>query len=241
MHEKTDIDPALKEGFQRCGCQLVERLLPRIVLIPEEEEEESIASLVKFADEKRLRICPTGTGSSFPANYEPPEDLIFILTTRMNQLLELKLLDAIAVMEPGILASELAKRLEGTDLDLPTCIAEYPGTMGGALLGPDPKNERHAHVRRRLLSLQLVDPKGRVLYFGSNAIKNVAGYDYWSFLIGTGSRFGVVTRLTLNLEKMPPLDAIPHVESQCESERNAGQWIVANLCKGLDPDGIFVR
>lgn len=233
------MDPELSEAFRDCGCQFVERLLPRVVLVP--DDEEAIARLIKLAADRRLRICATGTGYSFPANFEPPEDLIFLLTTQMNQLLDVKLLDAVVKVETGILVSDLAKHIEGTDLDFPAAIAKYPGTVAGAVLGPDQSGERYAEIKRRLLGIELVDPRGRMLKFGSYAIKNVAGYDYWTFIVGTAGRFGVLTRLILNLEKMPPLSHLVYQEQLCSSEGSPAQWIFANLCKRLDPDGIFVR
>ena len=233
------MDSAVLDELKRCGCQPVERLLPRIVIVP--DDDEAICRLVSLASEKRFRICATGKGTGFPVNYETSEEQLFLLTTQMNQLLDLRPLDALVVVEAGMLASNLAERLEGTDLDFPDIIAEYPGTLGGVVLGLDKSGMRHAEIRRRLLGIELVDPRGRMLKFGSPAIKNVAGYDYWSFIVGTGGRFGVLTRMILNLEKMLPLDPIFHRESPCDSDENPARWIFANLCKRLDPDGIFVR
>lgn len=233
------MDAALQEAFSKCGCPPAEQFLPRIVLLP--ADAESISCLVKIASERKLHICPTGTGSTFPANYAPPDDVIFLLTSRINSVVELRILDALVVLETGLQMAELASRLQGTDLDFPKTLAEYPGTLGGAVLGPNPSGERHAEIRRRLLSVEIVDPKGRTLKFGCDAIKNVAGYDYWSFLVGTGGRFGVLTRLALNLEKMPPLTPIPRPAAVHEPQEDPAQWIFANLCKALDPDGIFVR
>ena len=233
------MDPNLQRTLEKTGCRVAENLLPQIVVLP--EDEEAIVRLIKVSAEKRLRICPLGKGTSFPANYQPPEGLVFLMTTGMNQLLDLRLLDALVVAEAGMLTSDLAERLAGTDLDFPPILADYPGTLGGAVLGPDPTGLRHAEVRRRLLGLELMDPRGRLLKFGSSAIKNVAGYDYWSYLVGTEGRFGVLIRLILNLEKMPPIEKLPHPDPLCESESNPTWWIFANLCKTLDPDGIFVR
>jgi FAD/FMN-containing dehydrogenase len=232
------INPDLSRTFKDCGCQILVKLLPRVVLVP--SDEKAIAKLIKVAADNRLRICATGTGSSFPPNYDPQEDQIFLLTTQMNQVVDLRHLDAVVVVEAGMLVSDLAERLEGTDLELPAVIARYPGTIGGALLGPDATGKRHYEIKRRLLGLEVIDSKGRYLRFGSSAIKNVAGYDYWTFLVGTGGRFGVLTRLTLNLEKMPASDAPLTRELPCDSKDSSAQWIFANLCKGLDPDGIFV-
>ncbi len=232
-------DKALCEAFSNCGCQLIERLLPKIVLIP--ESFDAIADLVQLCAQERIRLCLMGTGSSFPANYSPPDDTVFVMMNQMNQLLDLKLLDAVVIVETGILTSRLAKLLEGTDLEFPSCLADYGGTIGGAILSRDNSRLRHAEIRRRLLGVRLIDPKGRLLRFGTASIKNVAGYDFWSFLIGTEGRFGIMVEVIFNVEKMPPIDITSNLVPNDVPVDDPGQWIYANLCKGLDPDGIFVR
>ncbi|MCX6640107.1 MAG: FAD-binding oxidoreductase [bacterium] len=233
------MDTVLCEAIRLSGCQLVERLLPRMVAVP--QDEAAISNLIQVAAEKRKRICSTGTGSSFAANYQPPDDMIFLLMVGMNQLLEIRPMDAIVVVEAGLLTTNLAQQMAGSDLDFPAVLADYPGTIAGAVLGPDHGGLRHAEIRRRLLGLELIDSEGRALRFGSSAIKNVAGFDYWSFIIGSAGRFGVVTRLTLNIEKMLPLTDIPNLKTAQNSDPNPVQWIYANLCKDIDPHGIFAR
>lgn len=230
----SDLSRVLKD----CGCQILEELLPRVALVT--SDQEAIARLIGVAAEHRLRICTMGTGSSFSPDYNPQEDQIFLLMTQMNQIVDLRHLDAVVVVESGVLALDLAGRLDGTDLELPGVIANYSGTMGGAILGPDTTGERHTEIKRRLLGIEVIDSKGRRLKYGGSAIKNVTGYDYWTFLVGTGGRFGVLTRLILNLEKMPAFGPDTPQELPCDSKDSPAQWIFANLCKGLDPDGIFV-
>ncbi len=233
------MDAELTGELSRCGCQVVEKLLPRLVVVP--EDESAVSELIKLAARRRLRICPTGSGSSFPVNYQFPEGTVFLLLNTFNHVVDLRLTDASVTVQAGMTTAELARTLADTELQIPSVLADYPGTVAGALLVPDEEGSRREEFRRRLLCVKLVDARGKILRFGSLAIKNVAGYDYWSFLIGTGGRFGVLTEITLNLEKMPPLGSIPQTGSAPKRESNPAQWIYANLCKHLDPDGIFVR
>jgi|GEM_PF-2950113 len=234
------MDELFQRELRACGCELFERFLPRMVVTA--QSEESIAELVKLAARRHLRLCPTGTGSSFPANYQPPPDTVFLLTTPLDHLFELRPLDAVVTAGAGMLASDLAARLEETGLELPASVAQYRGTLGGAVLGPDSTGLRHTDLRRRLLGLHLVNPLGHLQKFGGPTVKNVAGFDFWTFLVNTHGRFGVLTRLTLNLEKVPALEprrlAPPHRHARTDE---SALWIYANLEKQLDPDGIFAR
>jgi len=230
---------SLQEIIVESGYQIVDRLLPSIVIIP--DDINSIANLVKLATEKRFRILPTGTGSSFAADYSPPDNTVFLMMTTLSQVLDLKLLDAIVVVESGMLFSTLAERLVGTDLELPEFLVKYPGTIGGAILSPDSTGFRHSELRRRILGVQMINANGDILSFGGASIKNVAGYEYWSYLIGTGGRFGIITHAIINIDKMPILDFSNNMEKPSGVDESPAQWIYANLCKGLDPGGIFAR
>jgi FAD/FMN-containing dehydrogenase len=233
------MDPVLCEAIRFSGCQIVERLLPRVVVVP--QDEAAICSLVKVAAEKRQRICATGTGSSFPPNYNPPDDVIYLLTVGLNQLLEIRPMDALVIVEAGILMADLAQQLAGSDLELSPILSSYPGTLAGSLLASDKIGLRHAEIRRRLLGIDIIDGQGQSVRFGSSAIKNVAGFDYWSFWVGTNGRFGIITRIIMNIEKMVPLNALPDLKPGIDDTPNPVDWIYANLCKDLDPHGIFAR
>lgn len=233
------MDQSLCEDFRACGCQIVEKLLPRTVLVP--ESEGSISQLIHLAADRRLRLRIIGSGSSYPTDFKPPSDVIFVMMARFISVLELSLSDAMVIVEAGVLTSDLRQHLNGTELQLPAVLANYPGTVGGALLGPDVSLMRHAEIKRRLLGVDLIDGRGRSLSFGRRTVKNVAGYDYWAFLVGTAGRFGVLTRLTLNLEKLPPISDLPLSSKTTEHADHSTSWILANLEKKLDPDGIFAR
>ncbi|HEX7343795.1 MAG TPA: FAD-binding oxidoreductase [bacterium] len=233
------MEEKLRLEIKACGCELLERFLPRLVVAA--SSEESISKLIHLAGPKRLRLIATGTGSSFPANYQPPPNTIFLLTLGLNAILELRFDDAMAVLQAGTLVSALREKIEGTALELPSWVADYAGTMGGAMLGPDAAGRRHAEMRRRLLGVELVDARGQMVRFGGCTVKNVAGYDYWTFLVGTAGRFGVLTKLILNLERMPVFTAETSTQRPGGKTDEAHRWIIANLEKRLDPDGIFAR
>ena len=221
------------------GGELLERFLPRLVVSA--SSDETISKLIQLASRERMRIIATGTGSSFPANYPPPPNTIFLLTLGMNSILELRFADAVVVVQTGALVSALKEKIKGSELELPASVSDYAGTIGGAMLGPDTTGRRHAEFCRRLLGVELVDARAQMVRFGGGTVKNVAGYDYWTFLVGTAGRFGVLTRLFLNLERMPGYSPPSAARGAGGKADESNRWIIANLEKRLDPDGIFVR
>jgi glycolate oxidase len=66
----------------------------------------------------------------------------------------------------------------------------------GAIVGGD---RDRAAVRDWLLALRATLPEGAEVRFGSNAVKDVAGYDMKRLYIGTGAAFGLPRAVTLKV------------------------------------------
>jgi FAD/FMN-containing dehydrogenase len=52
--------------------------------------------------------------------------------------------------------------------------------------------------------VELVTGKGEKVRFGSRSVKDVAGYEVIGLLLGSGSRYGIITEVTLRLIPEPP-------------------------------------
>ncbi|MDQ2784969.1 MAG: hypothetical protein M3Y58_08210, partial [Chloroflexota bacterium] len=68
-------------------------------------------------------------------------------------------------------------------------------TVGAAVSGDD----NRAAVRDALLAVETTLHDGHRARFGSNAVKDVAGYDMKRLWIGSGTAFGTLNRVTLRL------------------------------------------
>ena len=62
-------------------------------------------------------------------------------------------------------------------------------------------NERRAGARLSLLAVNVTLPEGLPARFGSNAVKDVAGYDLKRLFVGSGNAFGMVDEVTLQVRR----------------------------------------
>ena len=62
-------------------------------------------------------------------------------------------------------------------------------------------NERRAGARASLLAVNVTLPEGLPARFGSNAVKDVAGYDLKRLFVGSGNAFGMVDEVTLQVRR----------------------------------------
>ncbi len=142
------------------------------------------------------------------------EERIVVLAShsRMNTIHEISTPDLLAVVGGGVRYGDLIREVEEANLyfpyerDLPVndeTVAEL--VMNGGI----PATEgRYGGLREYVLSVELVTPKGDIVTFGSRAVKDVAGYEVISFLLGMGGLCGMISRVTLRLLPAPPCRAV---------------------------------
>ena len=70
-----------------------------------------------------------------------------------------------------------------------------PAPIGAAIGAPTDR----AAVRAALLAVRATLPDGPAVRFGSNAVKDVAGYDLKRLYIGSGATFGTVREATFQI------------------------------------------
>ncbi len=79
--------------------------------------------------------------------------------------------------------------------------ATVGGCIAAGLAGP--RRTRAGGVRDYVLGTQLLDGRGKILNFGGQVMKNVAGYDISRFLAGSLGILGVITEASLKVLPLP--------------------------------------
>jgi len=81
-------------------------------------------------------------------------------------------------------------------------------TIGGAVAAglSGPLSFGYGPLRHYVLGTQLLDAQGRVLTFGGQVMKNVAGYDVSRLLAGSLGMFGAIVQLSLKVMPVPLRD-----------------------------------
>lgn len=109
------------------------------------------------------------------------------------------------------LLAEKRQRLAFEPLMLSTRDGERQGTVGGmvasALAGP--RRPWAGGVRDAVLGLQLINGEGKLLNFGGQVMKNVAGYDVSRLMCGAMGCLGMLTQVSLKV--LPVQEALASV------------------------------
>jgi len=203
-------------------------VLPDAVAFPNNEQE--IVEIVRTSAEHRVPIIPVGALSSLDGHIIPVQGGISVNTRDMNQILEIRPEDMLAVVEPGVTRKQLNTALRDTGLMFPI----DPGadaTIGGmaSTRASGTTAVRYGTMRENVLALRVVTPDGTVIQTGSRAKKSSTGYDLTRLYVGSEGTLGIITELTVRLHPIPEtissaLCSFPDAKSAVETVIEAVQY-----------------
>jgi glycolate oxidase len=109
-------------------------------------------------------------------------------------------------VEPGVITQKIAECADNVGLLYPP----DPGSMKISTIGGNVAENagglrglKYGVTRDYVMGLEVVMADGRVLWFGSQCVKNVAGYSMKDVFIGSEGTLGVITKVLLKLVPKP--------------------------------------
>jgi glycolate dehydrogenase FAD-binding subunit len=110
--------------------------------------------------------------------------------------------------------------LESTLQEKGQCLPFEPPHFGAATVGgcvaaglSGPRRASAGGLRDFVLGTKVVDGRGRVLSFGGQVMKNVAGYDVSRLLAGSLGTLGLIAEVSLKVLPVPPADLTLRLEA----------------------------
>ncbi|KAG5577258.1 hypothetical protein H5410_057392 [Solanum commersonii] len=176
--------------------------IPDVVVYPRSEEE--VSKIVKSCNMHKVPIVPYGGATSIEGHTLSPYGGVCIDMTLMNCVKALHVEDMDVVVEPGIGWMELNEYLESYGLFFP--LDPGPGATIGGMCATRCSGSlavRYGTMRDNVINLKVVLADGEVMKTASRARKSAAGYDLTRLLIGSEGTLGVITEITLRLQKLP--------------------------------------
>ncbi|XP_031283621.1 D-lactate dehydrogenase [cytochrome], mitochondrial-like [Pistacia vera] len=176
--------------------------IPDIVVFPRSEEE--VSKIVKCCDKHRIPIVPYGGATSIEGHTLSPLGGVCIDMSMMKSVKALHIEDMDVVVEPGIGWMELNEYLEPYGLFFP--LDPGPGATIGGMCATRCSGSlavRYGTMRDNVINLRVVLANGDIVKTASRARKSAAGYDLTRLIIGSEGTLGVITEVTLRLQKIP--------------------------------------
>jgi glycolate oxidase len=174
------------------------------VVFPRTAEE--IAAILRLANEHKFYVTARGGGVGYVGSAVPIYGGLVLATRRMNQILEIRKDDLLAVVEPAVTNYELQQAVEANGLFYPPDPSSWKESfIGGniALNAGGPRCVKYGNTRQFVLGLDFVTPTGEIIQAGGRTPKNATGFNLAGLLVGSEGMLGIITRAILRLLPLP--------------------------------------
>ena len=171
------------------------------------EHDDDIAACLRVCHEHRVPLVPRGAGVGYSGGALAVRGGVVLVFTRMNRILRLDAENFLAEVEPGVITADLQAAAESRGLFYPPDPASLKtSTIGGNVAenAGGPRCFKYGVTGNYVLGLEAFLISGEKIRLGAHTIKNVAGYDLKSLLIGSEGTLAVISRIVLRLLPLPP-------------------------------------
>lgn len=180
------------------------RQRPRCVVFPKSTDE--VAAVLRLASEKRLPVVTRGSGTGLSGGSLPVPDGIVLCLAQMDRILRLDERNLTILVETGVITQKIAELAETVGLLYPP----DPGSMKISTIGGNVAENsgglrglKYGVTRDYVMGLEVVLADGRIVWLGSQCVKDVAGYSMKDIFIGSEGTLGVITKVLLKLVPKP--------------------------------------
>jgi glycolate oxidase len=206
---------------------------PEVIVYPMNTGE--ISTVMKLAYNNNIPVTPQGSRTGLSGGAHPVHGGIVMSLERMTKILEIDEANLMAIVEPGVLISDLHAETEKKGLLYPPDPGQESGSLGGNIStnAGGVKGMKYGVTRDFVQSIEVVLPNGEVITLGGKHVKNSTGYELIDLFIGSEGTLGIVSKATLRLVPKPKNSAIIYVPFN--SARDAAKTVSMIVSKKVVP------
>ncbi len=211
---------------------------PAAIVIPETQEE--VIAAVRICHETRTPFVARGSGTSLSGGSLPVAGGIVIALNRLNKILRLDPRERIAVVEPGVINTQVTDAAAPHGLHYaPDPSSQTICTIGGnvAFNSGGAHCLKYGMTSNHVLGVKAVLATGEVVEFGG-ASREQCGADFTGLFVGNEGLFGIALEITLQL--LPRAECFHTVLAGYRTLEQAGDAVSAIVSSGLLPGAIEI-
>jgi len=226
----------------------LDKSLPEVVVFPESTAE--VVALVKLGAEHGIPIVGRGAGTGLSGGAIARAGGMIISFARMNRILEIDLPNELAVVQPGVVNSDITAAVEGDGyFYAPDPSSQKACTIGGNVSenSGGPHTLAYGVTTNHILGIEAVLPDGTLIETGGRSLGayDQPGYDLTGLLVGSEGTMVLVTRITVRLMRQPEL--IKTILAIYDRPEDAGDTVAQITARAITPvavemlDGVLLR
>jgi glycolate oxidase len=178
--------------------------LPAAVVFPRTTED--VARCVRIAAERSVPIVSRGSGTGLSGGSVPSPGSLVVCLAQMNAILDVDPRNLTLRAQPGVTTITVDEAAGKHGLFYPP----DPGSMRISTIGGNVAENsgglrglKYGVTRDYVMALEVVLADGRVARFGSQCVKDVAGYSMKDLFVGSEGTLGIITEVLLKLVPRP--------------------------------------
>jgi glycolate oxidase subunit GlcD len=181
----------------------IHKTLPSAVIIPGNAEE--LAAALKILADARIPFAPRGAGTGLSGGSLSLSGAVIVELARLNRILEIDYENRIAVVETGVINVNLSQATSARGFHYaPDPSSQMACTIGGNVAenSGGPHCLKYGMTTNHVLGLEVVLPSGELVMLGGGGV-DAPGYDLLGAFVGSEGTFGIATKATLKLTRLP--------------------------------------
>ncbi len=180
------------------------RQVPAAVVFPRTAQE--VSHCVALAASQSLPIVTRGSGTGLSGGSVPGEGALVLCLAQMNEILDVDARNLTLRTQPGVTTLAIDEAAARHGLFYPP----DPGSMKISSIGGNVAENsgglrglKYGVTRDYVMAIEAVLPDARIVRFGSQCVKDVAGYSMKDLFIGSEGTLGIITEVLLKLVPRP--------------------------------------
>ncbi len=209
------------------------QVMPEMVVLPADAEQ--VSAVVRAARRANVPIVPRGSGTGLAGGAVPAEGGIVLSLARLNRILQVDLLNRVAIVEPGVINIDVTKAVakEGF-FYAPDPSSQAACSIGGNVANNSggPHTLAYGVTTNHVLGAEVVLDDGQVVWLGS-PVPDSPGYDLCGVFVGSEGTLGIVTKVAVRL--LPTRESVRALLAIFDRIDAATQTVVDITAAGIIP------
>src|SRR5437867_2431292 len=187
-----------------CDGYTLERGTPEVVVLPRSPAE--VSSVLRLLAAEGISFVPRGAGTGLSGGTLPVGAPVMICTSRMQRIEAIDVANRRVVAQAGVVNQWVSNAVRAHGL----CYAPDPSSQPACTIGGNiaensggPHTLKYGVTTNHVLGVELALASGELVALGG-AVEDQPGYDLVGAVVGSEGTFGIVTRATLRLVRLPP-------------------------------------
>jgi glycolate dehydrogenase FAD-linked subunit len=206
---------------------------PQCVVFPRSAEQ--VKRIVELAITFKTPIIGRGAGTGLSGGALARHGGIIVSFARMNRILEIDMENQYAVVQPGVVNSDLSAAVAHAGLHFaPDPSSQRACTIGGNVSenAGGPHTLAYGVTTNHILGLELVLPTGEQIRVGGNS-GDAPGYDLCGLFVGSEGTLALVTEITVRLTRLP--EAVKTLLAVFDTVDDATETVAEITARGITP------